>query len=96
MFETEPKKHARSNLQVFLGFLLGIVASLGCLFVAIFFGKALEERGRWVYPAINAVALIVVGMFALKRVRESRLAVGAVLALSLALVVDAAYAYLSR
>src|ERR1700747_3257300 len=28
MFETQPEKPTRSNLQVFLGFLLGIVASL--------------------------------------------------------------------
>ena len=97
MFETEPKKPARFNLQVFLGFLLGIVASLGCLFLAIFFGQFFEQRGRWIYPAINAVALIVVGIFALRRVRESDLALGAVIALSLALLFDAAAAaYLSR
>ena len=98
MVETEPRKPARSHLQVFLGFLLGIVASLGCLFLALFFGQALEQRGRWIYPAITAVALIVVGIFALKRVRESDLALGAVIALSLALLFDAgaAAAYLSR
>lgn len=97
MFETEPEKPARSHLQIVLGFLLGIVASLGCLFLAIFFGQAFEQSGRWIYPAINAIALIVVGIFALKRVRESKLAVGAVIALSLALLLDAAAAaYLSR
>jgi hypothetical protein len=97
MFETEPEKPARSNLQLFLGFLLGVVASLGCLFLALFFGKAFEQRGPWIYPAINAIGLIVVGIVALKRVRESSLAVGAVIALSLALLLDAASAvYLSR
>ena len=97
MFETEPKKPARSNLQVFLGFLLGIVASLGCLFLAIFFGAAFQQGGRWIYPVITAVALIVVGIFALKRVRESDLARGAVIALALALLFDAARAaYLLR
>jgi hypothetical protein len=97
MFETEPEKPAGSKLQVFLGFLLGIVASLGTLFLAIFFGTVFEHRGRWVYPAINAIALIVVGIFALKRVRESKLALGAVIALALALLLDAAAAvYLSR
>jgi uncharacterized BrkB/YihY/UPF0761 family membrane protein len=97
MFETEPEKLARSNLQLFLGFLLGIVAGLGCLFVAIFFGKALEERGRWIYPAIDAIALMVVGIFALKRVRQSSFAVGAVIALAVALLLDAGFAfYLSR
>jgi hypothetical protein len=97
MFETEPEKPARSNLQLFLGFLLGVVASLGCLFLALFFGKAFEQRGSWIYPAINAVALITVGILVLRRVRESSLAVGAVMALSLALLFDAAWAaYLSR
>ena len=97
MFEKEPDKPARSNLQLFLGFLLGVVASLGCLFLALFFGKALESGGRWIYPAINAIALIVVGIFALKRVRESSLALGAVIALSLALLFDVAgAAYFSR
>ena len=97
MFEKQMEKPARSRLQLFLGFLLGIVASLGCLFLAIFFGKALEERGPWIYPAIDAIALIVVGIFALKRVRESSLALGAVIALSVALLLDAASApYLSR
>lgn len=99
MFGTEPEKPARSNLQVFLGFLLGIVAGLGCLFIAIFFGKAFEdqEHGRWIYPAIDAIALILVGILALKRVRESSLAVGAVIALALALLFDAGFAvYLAR
>ena len=97
MLETEPKKPARFNLQVFLGFLLGVVASLGSLFLAIFFGQALEQHGRWIYSAINAVALIGVGIFALRRVRESDLALGAVMALSLALLFDAGAAvYLSR
>ena len=97
MFETEPEKPPRSNLQLFLGFLLGVVASLGCLFLALFFGKAFEQHGSWIYPAINAIALILVGIFALKRVRESSLALGAVIALSLALVLDAASAaFLSR
>ena len=97
MFETEPEKPARSNLQLLLGFLLGVVASLGCLFLAIFFGQTFEQYGSWIYLAINAVALIVVGIFALRRVRESDLALGAVIALSLALLFDAARAaYLSR
>jgi len=99
MFETDPEKPARSNLQVLLGFLLGIVAGLGCLFVAIFFGKAFgdDQRGRWIYPAIDAIALILLGIFALKRVRDSSFALGAVIALALALLFDAAFAaYLAR
>ena len=97
MSETEPEKPVRSNLQVFLGFLLGIVASLGCLFLAIVLGTLMQGR-MWIYPAIKAIALIVVGMFAVRRFRESSLAAGAVIALSLALLLDAACVanYLSR
>jgi hypothetical protein len=89
MFETQPEKPTRSNLQVFLGFLLGIVASLGCLFLAIFLGALV--RGRiWIFPVINAAGLIFVGTLALKRARESSLAAGAVISLSLALLLDTA------
>jgi hypothetical protein len=87
MLDTEPEKPARSNLQVFLGFLLGIVASLGCLFLAIFLG-AMFKTGAWVYPTFNAIAIICVGILAARRVPESSLALGAVIALSLALLLD--------
>src|SRR5262245_43796108 len=97
MFDTEPEKPTRSNLQVFLGFLLGIVASLGCLFLAIFMG-ALWQGRTWIFPLLDAIALIAVGTFAVRQARHSSLAAGAVIALSIALRVDAACAatYLSR
>ena len=97
MFESDPEKSSRSNLHVFFGFLLGIVASLVCLFLAIFFGVNLQVHD-WVLPMIDAIALILVGIFAVRRARESSLALGMVISLSLALLLDAACAarYLSR
>lgn len=97
MFDSDPEKSSRSNLHVTLGFLLGIVASLVCLFVAIFFGVMLQGRD-WIFPLINAIVLILVGIFALRRARDSSLAAGAVISLSLALLLDAACAarYFSR
>ena len=89
MFETEPEKPSRSNLQVFLGFLLGIVASLGCLFLAIFLGAMMQGR-LWIFPVIDTIGLILVGTFALRRARESSLAAGAMISLALALILDAA------
>jgi hypothetical protein len=87
MLETEPGKPPRSNLHVFLGFLLGIVASLGCLFLAIFLG-ALTRAGNWIYPTLEAAALIIIGIVVARKVPESSLALGAVIALSLALLLD--------
>jgi len=87
MSETEPEKPPRSNLHVFLGFLLGIVASLGCLFLAIFLGS-LTTAGNWIYPTLEAIALIVIGIAAARKVPESSLALGAVIAVSLVLLLD--------
>jgi hypothetical protein len=87
MPETEPEKPPRSNLHVFLGFLLGIVASLGCLFLAIFLGSLIRS-GTWIYPTFEAIALIGIGIVAARRVPESSLALGAVIGLSLALLLD--------
>jgi len=91
MLDTQPEKPDRSTIQVFLGFLLGIVASLGCLFLAIVLAKTIFER-NWSYPLFDAIALILVGSIALKNVRESSYALGAVIALSLALLLDGACA----
>jgi len=92
MFDTNPEKPKRSNLQVFLGFLLGVVASLGCLFLTIFFGATFNSRHGWIYPVFNAVALIAVGMLAFRQRKESNYAVGALIAVSLSLLLDAACA----
>jgi hypothetical protein len=91
MFETDPE-NPRSNLQVFLGFLLGIVASLGCLFLTIMLAGNMGSGSKWIYPAFNAVALICIGAVALRYIRQSSYAIGAVIALALALLLDAACA----
>ena len=92
MFDTQPGKPERSNIQVFLGFLLGIVASLGCLFLAIFLGSTVSPGHGWTYPLFDAVAMILIGAIAVKNLRESSYALGAVIALSLALLLDGACA----
>jgi hypothetical protein len=92
MFDTESRQTSRSTIQVFLGFLLGVVACLGCLFLAIFFGSTLGPHSMWIYPVFNAFALIAVGIVALRHARQSSYAMGVVIALSLALLLDAACA----
>lgn len=98
MFETQPEKPSKLNAEVFLGFLFGIVASLGCLFLAIFFGYSTADRSGhgWVFPLITAIALILVGIVPLRKIREPKYypsyALGMVIALSLALLLDGACA----
>jgi Na+/melibiose symporter-like transporter len=89
MFDSDPE-NPRSNLQVFLGFLLGIVASLGCLFLTIFLAGTFGYKPAWILPAFNAVALILVGVVAMRHMKESSYALGVVIALSVALLLDAA------
>jgi hypothetical protein len=92
MFETEPEKPSRFKLQVFLGFLLGVVASLACFFSAIFLGFTLRANRTGLYPILVAVGLIAAWILALRNMRQSSYAFGAVIALSLALLLDAACA----
>lgn len=91
MFHVDPEK-PRFNLQVLQGFLLGVVASLACLFLTIFLAGNFGSRRQWIYPAFNAAALILVGAVALRHVRESSYALGVVIAIALALFLDAAFA----
>jgi uncharacterized membrane protein YccC len=92
MRDAEREKPARSNLQMFLGFLLGVVASLGSLFLSISLVATLGPHGRWLYPLCVAIVLIGAGLVALRHARESSYAAGAVIAFSLALLMDAAWA----
>jgi hypothetical protein len=90
MFETPPENNPRSTIQVVLGFLLGVLLALGCLFFAIFLGTALALRQAWLFPVLTGVGLIGAGSVALRQMRESSYALGVVIALSLALLLDAA------
>lgn len=87
----DPAPHSRLNIQVVLGFLLGIVASLFCLFFSMFLGSTLGPRHTGSFPVFTAVAVIGLGLIALKNARRSGFAFGAALALALALLLDAAY-----
>ena len=84
------ENNRRSTIQVILGFLLGIVIALGSLFFTIFLGSALHLRQQWLFPALTALGIIAVGIVALRQMRESSYALGVVIALSLALLLDAA------
>jgi len=88
MFDNAAQKPTRSALQVFLGVLLGTAISVGCSLLAIFIGIGLKVGRDWMFPLLVAMALVGSGLIALKQVRESSLAVGVVIALSVALLLD--------
>ena len=89
MFETQ-QNNPRSTLQVFLGFLLGVVIDLAGLFLSVMLGSALALHQTWLFAVLNAIALLAAGIVALRYVRESSYAQGVVIALSLGLLLDAA------
>jgi hypothetical protein len=89
MFEP-PQNNPRSTLQVFLGFLLGVVIDLLCIFLTVMLGSAGGLRQAWLYSALNAIGLIAAGIIAVRHFRESSYAQGVVIALSLGLLLDAA------
>jgi hypothetical protein len=88
MFETQPEGNPRSTVQVILGFLLGILASLGCLFFCIVLGMSLGGPS-WLFPVINGLALVAVGIVALRNVPESSYYVGVLIAVSLVFLLNA-------
>ncbi len=89
MFET-PQNDSRSTLQVFLGFLLGVVIDLACFFSSVMLGFALAVHRTWMFSVLNGIALLEAGVVALRYVRESSYAFGVVIALSLGLLLDTA------
>ncbi len=89
MFET-PHNNPRSTLQVFLGFLLGVLIDLACFFLSIMLGFAVTLHQAWMYAALNAVGLAGASIVALRHFRKSSYAQGVVIALSLGFLLDAA------
>jgi hypothetical protein len=82
----------RFNVQVILGFLLGVVASLLCLFFAMFVASTLNARHARMHPIFTGIALFTFGLLSFRSARSSRLALGAAVAFGLALLLDAAFA----
>ncbi len=82
----------RCNVQVILGFLLGIAASLLCLFFSMFLVSTLAPQHARLYPVFTGLAVVALGLVALKNARSSSLASGVLMASALALLLDGAYA----
>lgn len=90
MPETQAEKAPRSTKEVILGFLLGVVVSLVCLFAAIFLGEMIKSGHGWQFPVLNALGLMVAGIVALRHMKESSYALGVVIALALAFLLNTA------
>jgi hypothetical protein len=84
-----PDESVHSTQKVALGFVLGLILSAGCFMVAVVVGVALKSSKSWTFPLFNAIALILVSLYALRKYRESGVARGAVIALSLVFLVNA-------
>jgi 1,4-dihydroxy-2-naphthoate octaprenyltransferase len=84
-----PDESVHSTQKVALGFLLGLILSAACFVIAVVVGMNLHSRHDWVFPLLNAVALILVSLYAVSKYRESGIARGTVIALSLVFLVNA-------
>jgi hypothetical protein len=81
MLETT-EVNSRSTLQVALGFLLGILACVGCFFVSILLAGVLGLRDPWMFVLLNAAALVTTGLMALRNIHKSSYPDGALIAIS--------------
>ena len=77
-----PDESLHSNRKVALGFILGLILSAGCFAIAVEVGLALRPRHNWVFPLLNAIALILASLYSLSKYHESGIARGTVIALS--------------
>lgn len=87
MFNGQHSK-ASGNIQVLLGFLFGVLASLACLFFAIILAATLGMSHRGSYALFEAIGLAVLGIVAYRNVRQSSYAVGLLIAVSVSLLLD--------
>lgn len=69
-----PDESGHTTQKVALGFLLGLILSVVCFVIAVVVGMNLRARHDWVFPLLNAIALVVVSLFALRKYNESGIA----------------------
>ncbi len=83
-----PENSPRSTLRVALGFLLGILVCVGCLFFSILLGAVLGVRHTWMFPVLNAIALFAAGVVALRSVNKSSYPEGVLIAISVVFIIN--------
>jgi hypothetical protein len=82
------ESNSRSSLQVALGFLLGVLVCVGCLFFSILLGGALGASRPWMFPVLNAIALFASGVVALRSINKSSYTEGVLIAVSVAFILN--------
>ena len=83
-----PDNKPRSTLRAVLGFLLGTLVCISCLFFSILLGGALGLRHAWMFPTLNAIALVASGMLALRKAHKSSYSEGVLIAVSVAFILN--------
>jgi len=83
-------------MEVLLGFLLGVLLSLGCLFLTIFLGMTISPAHQWVFPVLNGIGLLGAAIVAWRQMRESSYALGIVIALAVAFLLNTACGVMYR
>jgi hypothetical protein len=84
-----PDESVHSTQKVALGFVLGLITSAVCFVIAVVVGMGLGSRHNWVFPLLNAIALVLASLLALRKYNESGIARGTVIALSLVFLINA-------
>jgi heme/copper-type cytochrome/quinol oxidase subunit 4 len=84
-----PDESVHSTKKVALGFVLGLFLSALCFVIAVNIGMNLRHQHNWVFPLLNAIALVLASLLALREYNESGIARGTVIALSLVFLVNA-------
>lgn len=81
----------RSNLQVALGFILGVLVCVSCVFFSTLLGAALGVRNPRMFSVLNAIALVASGLVALRNINKSRYLEGVLIAVSVAFILNATF-----
>jgi hypothetical protein len=84
-----PDESVHSTPKVKLGFLWGLILGAVCFVISVVVGMNLGPRHNWVFPLLNAIALVLASLLALRKYNESGIARGTVIALSLVFLVNA-------
>jgi hypothetical protein len=87
MLHSDPEKSSRSTGQVFVGCLLGLPIALAVTLLVTLLAASLQWAD-WGFQALIAVVLIGVGVWALRRIPKSGVALGVVIAMAIALLLD--------